>query len=584
MTEDTPYTPTQRADPKYQRLMELGRGGMGVVHLAVSRGPRGFVKLVVLKTLRQTLSDDPVSLRMFMEEARISARLAHPNTVQVFEVTETDCLPTMVMEYLEGHTLWSILRGPEPLPAPLHLFVLTKVLAGLHAAHELRDFDERPFGLVHRDVSPHNVFVVYDGGVKVLDFGIAKSTCSEVETRVGELKGKIRYMAPEQLVRGQHDRRIDVFAVGVMMWEALARRRYWLDVPTDDDVITQLMTKQLPALPNSDQLPPALVTVCQRATAPLPEQRYQTADDFQRDLEKALAQQPEAANAEALAAFVSQHFAPEREATRRVIEGHIKLAEREVAQSRDAETRVVQGPPGTGRTGQTPSATGRPDGQTGPGTGRSGGQTGPGTGRTGGQTQSTTAATRDRPRLLVAGALLLALVVGVAAWRWRDGTAATAARAAAPPAPSCEAGFKACDGTCVSVDRPDHGCGTDSCSSCNVPNATARCNQQQACDMAVCYQDYDDCDGDPRNGCETNVRVDPDHCGGCGRRCPALPHAQRGCGDACTIWRCEAGFRDCDGTVGDGCEVDVQSDSANCGACGHACGAGQRCRKGECRT
>jgi hypothetical protein len=129
---------------------------------------------------------------------------------------------------------------------------------------------------------------------------------------------------------------------------------------------------------------------------------------------------------------------------------------------------------------------------------------------------------------------------------------ATQARA---PAPGCAPGLKSCGGQCVSLDDPAYGCGAATCEPCGLPSATARCNRHGACDVAQCHAGFDDCDADGKNGCETNVRIDPDHCTSCERRCPTLPHAQRGCGDACTIWRCEPGFHDCNGAVSDGCEV-----------------------------
>jgi hypothetical protein len=156
-------------------------------------------------------------------------------------------------------------------------------------------------------------------------------------------------------------------------------------------------------------------------------------------------------------------------------------------------------------------------------------------------------------------------------------------RGAAPGTPVvCEVGFKACAGECVSIDRPDVGCGSDDCTPCGVAHATARCNARHACDIAVCYQDYDNCDGDMRNGCEAEVRVDPNNCGTCGHKCPAPPHARSGCGDACTIWRCDDGFHDCNGVVADGCEVHSADDPKNCGHCGTVCGHGKRCRGGRC--
>src|SRR5215831_5630356 len=166
---------------RYELLKEIGRGGMGIAHLALAKGPQGFSKLVVLKRMRPSLVGIPESHRMFLEEARISARLAHPNVVQVHEVCDYEGTPTMVMEYLEGKSLSKILWD-DGLPAPRNLliYILTKALAGLHAAHDLRDYDGTPLNLVHRDASPHNIFVTFDGQIKVLDFGIAKAEGSEV--------------------------------------------------------------------------------------------------------------------------------------------------------------------------------------------------------------------------------------------------------------------------------------------------------------------------------------------------------------------------------------------------------------------
>ena len=183
MSSEKPDSLTPTTASRYELLREIGRGGMGVAHLALAKGPRGFSKLVVLKMMRASLVGNPESHRMFLEEARISARLAHPNVVQVHEVCDYEGTPTMVMEYLEGKSLSTILWG-DGLSAPRNLliYILTKALAGLHAAHDLRDYDGTPLNLVHRDASPHNIFVTYDGQIKVLDFGIAKAEGSEVET------------------------------------------------------------------------------------------------------------------------------------------------------------------------------------------------------------------------------------------------------------------------------------------------------------------------------------------------------------------------------------------------------------------
>lgn len=550
MTVEPPFTPSRVTRPKYQLLMELGQGGMGVVHLAMSRGPQGFLKLVVLKMLRPQLLGDASARSMFLEEARISARLAHPNIVQVFEVLEFDGMPTMVMEYLEGQALSHILEGDlGRLPTLMYLHVITKVLSGLHAAHELRDYDGTPIRLVHRDVSPHNVFVLFDGQVKVLDFGIAKAAGSRVHTQTGELKGKIRYMAPEQLAGGVYDRRVDIFSVGVLLWEAIARRRLWGEM-AEGDVMLNLLTGKVPALPDDVEVDAELRAIAEKALAPDPVRRFQTAGEFCRDLDRYLATR-DAPGGEELAAFMRHNFSAVRESTNRIIDQHVKAAERASARPPAAEeqTATVTAP--------------RPE--------------------------------KVRKKLkrwpLIAGALgvLAAAGIGVVlATRADDDTPAPRSQKGAAPPPAspgaldCAFGFKPCEGQCVSTDRPDYGCGNASCAACVVPNATSRCDSNLSCDIAVCYQEFDNCDGDPKNGCESNVRIDPDNCGGCGRRCPDLPHAVRGCGDACTIWRCQPGYRDCNAQASDGCEARVSDNPKQCGRCGNACGKGQRCREGRC--
>src|SRR5260370_1330933 len=201
------HTRGHRDAGKYKLLAELGRGGMANVYLAVARGPSGFNKLVVLKSLRSDLAGDPELLSMFWEEARLAARLNHPHVVQTYEVGEYAGRPVIVMEYLEGQTLANVLqRAKGQMSLALHLRVIIDSLEGLHHAHELTDFAGKALGLVHRDMSPQNVFITFDGQVKVLDFGIAKVVNSQAQTSTGVLKGKVKYMAREQ--RGAHLRKV----------------------------------------------------------------------------------------------------------------------------------------------------------------------------------------------------------------------------------------------------------------------------------------------------------------------------------------------------------------------------------------
>jgi len=558
---------------RYELLKEIGRGGMGVAHLALAKGPRGFSKLVVLKMMRKALVGDPDAQRMFLEEARISARLTHPNVVQVHEVCEYEGTPTMVMEYLEGKPLSVILRE-DGLPAPRNLliYILTKVLAGLHAAHDLRDYDGTPLNLVHRDASPHNVLVTFDGQIKLLDFGVAKALGSEVETRAGAAKGKIRYMPPEQFLQLPADRRVDVFTVGVTLWEALTGRRFWANA-SDDEVISRLIAKQVPALPPDVDVPPDLAAICARAIAVDWDQRFATAARLQRELEDHLSRQPDRVSADDVAVFMHYRFDVEQDSAKHIIQSHARTVQQTTADADLEATRMLAG-------GMS-SETVRP---------QESDASVPGTSKTAPATETAASSTMSvgRPWKLRALALASAAVVllGAAAMAGVMVTASSAAsRSPAPadPTSTCEPAFKTCEGACVSVDRPDRGCNGKACYACNVPHATPRCNRLHACDIAVCYHGFEDCNGDGRDGCETDVRTDPDNCGACGRRCPALPHAKRGCGDACTIWRCEPGHRDCNGVVADGCEVAALDDAANCGTCGHACAANQTCRDGVCR-
>ena len=539
--------------------MELGTGGMGQVHLAMARGPRGFIKLVVLKTLKAELRGNETTYRMFLEEARISARLAHTNLVQTYEIIEDGDCPTIVFEYVEGQTLASILSQPnQSLSREMYLSILTKVLAGLHAAHELRDFDGSPLELVHRDISPQNVMVQFDGHVKVLDFGIAKTERSRIATEVGILKGKIRYMAPEQLVGSPVDRRVDVFAVGIMLWEALANRRMWGKLD-DGEVMRSLLNDHLPPLPASTNVPAELAQICHRAIATDPDRRYQTAGEFNNDLEEYLNRQGSRCSNEQLGAYLSAHFDVERKQTQQVINSHIQSIE-----------ESVRPPPVTRSNEATLFAGSSPRIST-------------------GEHSKTRKIARPHWRFLTV--LTLAFIVaGTFGWRMRHvllpsvpKTLGGADSTAELNAIRCGPNSKSCGGSCRTLDRPEFGCGNAECRICQTANATPRCNQRNECDIAVCYQAYDNCDGDAKNGCETNVKIDPNHCGGCNHRCPELSHAVRGCGDVCTIWRCEQGFRDCNGVVADGCEVATKDDRNNCGHCGTVCPTNTACREGKCR-
>src|SRR5262245_6719974 len=200
---------------KYRLIAEIAHGGMGVVYLAMVQGPGGFNKLVVVKELKPELVEEPAFLTMFLDEARLAARLNHANIVQTNEIGSDGNRYFMAMDYLDGYSLDRVRRRARKigvqLPVPMQLRIICAMLAGLEYAHHLTDFDGTPLSIVHRDVSPQNVFVTFDGQVRLLDFGIAKAAGAMHETVAGVLKGKVSYMAPEQ-ARGQKvDARADVF-------------------------------------------------------------------------------------------------------------------------------------------------------------------------------------------------------------------------------------------------------------------------------------------------------------------------------------------------------------------------------------
>jgi serine/threonine-protein kinase len=311
---------------RYQTITTLGQGGMARVLLTMSRGPAGVTKLLVVKELKDELKADPEFVTMFLDEARIAARLNHPNVIQTYEVSTDGALPVIVMEYLEGQSLSAILGrvGRKKMPLDLHLYVLAQTAAGLHYAHELKSLEGEPLGLVHRDVSPHNVFVTYDGLVKLVDFGIAKAADSAGMTRAGTFKGKVGYAAPEQLVSGTSiDRRADVFALGVMLWEALAQRRLTFG-ETEPAVMHRRATGGDPKIKSvAPDVPDELAAICDKAMASNPDDRYATAAELRAAIEGWL-DTSKRVGAEDVGALVRETFAADRERVQSLVETQVK--------------------------------------------------------------------------------------------------------------------------------------------------------------------------------------------------------------------------------------------------------------------
>lgn len=311
---------------KYHVFATLGRGGMADVYLAVARGPVGFNKLVVLKRLRAQLAEEAAFREMFLDEARLAARLNHPNIVDTFEVGDHHGNYYIAMEYLEGQALNKILRAAikqrMPLPPQMCARIAADALAGLHAAHTLADYDGSPLGIIHRDVSPHNLFVRYEGHVKLVDFGIAKAASGSTETEVGVLKGKVAYMAPEQASGEGIDARADLFAMGVVLWEMITLKRLF---PGENAAATlhKLLTEPIP-LPSEivPGIPPELDRIVSKSLERDPNRRFQNAAEMRHALEDYIAHAG-GARSDELGRYVSHLFTKLREDTQTKIRAYM---------------------------------------------------------------------------------------------------------------------------------------------------------------------------------------------------------------------------------------------------------------------
>lgn len=314
---------------RYRKLFKVGRGGMGDVHLALSTGHGSFRKLVVLKCRRQSPDEENDRRGMFLEEGRLAALLNHPNIVQTYEVGELDGTDYIAMEFLEGQPVSQLSSQSGGLAPRLVAYIAEQVLRGLHYAQELRDLDGSPLNIIHRDLSPENIFVTYDGAVKVLDFGIAKSDARSREvTEAGVLKGKLSYMAPEQVETFTADRRTDIFVLGMVMWELITGKRLNSHRSAVDQ-FRWLTEGKVPSLLNSDNVDPELDAIVQTACQRKPQSRYATAQEMRHALEGYLARNGGGGAAEHLSRVMLSHFGRVRDSMRLRVRQRIQELESE---------------------------------------------------------------------------------------------------------------------------------------------------------------------------------------------------------------------------------------------------------------
>jgi len=428
---------------RYRLLVELGHGGMANVCLAVQLGSAGFRRLAVLKRLRSHLSQDSEFLEMFLQEARLAARLNHPNVVHTHEVGHDEECHFMALEYLQGQSYQAVLAraGRDQYDFAHSLRVLIESLKGLDYAHQLKDFDGTPLHVVHRDISPSNIFITYDGQIKILDFGIAKAMSSSVETKAGMLKGKISYMSPEQASSETVDNQTDLYAVGVLLWEAAAGRRRWRSVP-EVTVLRKLMNREPPQPPEaaSRGLPAEVDAICLRALDPDPRNRFANAAEFREALEGLLDLMGRRVNSEEVGRGVAEKFLEDRQKLQESIEQELKKLQRDEDLTLSSLVQSVQ----QAKSGFTPPPGGQPIII--PVVGNSAPNTGTGVRVTGEGVRTETEIEIERPSrrawlpLAIGG---LALVIGIAAFAMSrhpaDAPNAVASASAAPaPMPAAK--------------------------------------------------------------------------------------------------------------------------------------------------
>jgi serine/threonine-protein kinase len=290
LSEPTPVTTTGVAVGRYVVYGEIAAGGMATIHYGRLTGRGGFRREVAIKRLHKHLAADPEFVAMFLDEARLAARVVHPNVVPMLDLVSRADETFLVMDYVPGISLSHLVRllagRREGLPVGVAVGLLIGVLRGLHAAHEAKDDAGDPLEIVHRDVSPQNVLVGRDGVARLIDFGVAKAAVRLQTTREGHVKGKTAYMAPEQVIGALVTRRTDIYAATVVLWEVLTGQRLYAG-DTDANILFRVVTAQ-PRPPSelADGLPPGLDAIVLRGMARESTDRYATGQEMADDLSR----------------------------------------------------------------------------------------------------------------------------------------------------------------------------------------------------------------------------------------------------------------------------------------------------------
>jgi len=318
---------------RYELLLPIATGGMAMVWAARVKGTRGFQKVVAVKTMLSKLSEDAQFEQMFLDEASLASQIRHPNVVEISDLGEQDGVLYLAMEWIDGVPLNQLMKTAKTaggVPLPIAVRIVMNACAGLHAAHELRDAKGQLIGLVHRDVSPQNILVTYDGVSKVVDFGVAKATAmGGGATVAGQLKGKVSYMAPEQ-VRGEAiDRRVDIFAMGIVLY-ALTSGKHPFRRESEAATMYTIASDEVVIPPSKfvPNYPVGLEAVLLKALAKDKNARFATASEFQRALDQCLPAAERANTDEDIGAFIRQLFGNKREESRAALADALALADK----------------------------------------------------------------------------------------------------------------------------------------------------------------------------------------------------------------------------------------------------------------
>ena len=364
---------------RYELLLPIASGGMAMVWAARLTGTRGFQKIVAVKTMLPKLCEDDQFEQMFLAEASLSSQIRHPHVVEILDLGEHDGVLYLVMEWIDGVALNQMMKAAKKqggIPLPIAVRIMMQTCAGLHSAHELKDPKGQLVGLVHRDVSPQNILVTYDGVTKVFDFGIAKATAmGDGATVAGQIKGKVAYMAPEQVKGGAIDRRVDIFAAGIVLY-ALTTGKHPLRRESEAATMYNICSPEPVMAPSKiiAGYPPPLERVVMQALAKDPGKRYPTANEFLRALDQSLPASMRASTDEDVAAFVASLFGDRRRERADALQQALELADKQRESRIDLGAMAEQAGTLTpvssvSLTGQTDTRVGMSDSSLGSGTG-----------------------------------------------------------------------------------------------------------------------------------------------------------------------------------------------------------------------